>query len=88
MYRAIVTTTRSATETSAGLMRLAADGDELAFAGIVDAHDADMSSVCFMVTGGDVDHRPAALCRGFRYDEAGILGFQDKRTRALPLAVC
>jgi hypothetical protein len=47
--------TRSATETSAGLMRLAADGDALAFAGIVDAHHADMSSVCFVVTGGEVE---------------------------------
>jgi DNA-directed RNA polymerase specialized sigma24 family protein len=51
----MVTMTRSATETSAGLMRLAADGDELAFAGIVDAHHSDMSSVCFVVTGGDAE---------------------------------
>jgi RNA polymerase sigma factor (sigma-70 family) len=51
----MVTMTRSATETSAGLMRLAADGDELAFAGLVDAHHADMSAVCFVVTGGDLD---------------------------------
>ena len=42
-------------ETSATLMRLAADGDEVAFARIVDAHHADMSSVCFVVTGGDVE---------------------------------
>jgi len=50
----MVTMTSSA-ETSAGLMRLAAGGDELAFARIVDAHHADMSSVCFVVTGGDAD---------------------------------
>ncbi len=36
-------------------MRLAADGDEIAFARIVDAHHGDMSSVCFVVTGGDAD---------------------------------
>jgi RNA polymerase sigma factor (sigma-70 family) len=47
--------TSSADETSAGLMRLAADGDEVAFARIVDAHHADMSSVCFVVTGGDAE---------------------------------
>jgi RNA polymerase sigma factor (sigma-70 family) len=51
----MVTMTGSTTETSAGLMRLAADGDEVAFAGLVDAHDADMSSVCFVVTGGDAE---------------------------------
>jgi RNA polymerase sigma factor (sigma-70 family) len=51
----MVTMTSSASETSAGLMRLAADGDEVAFARIVDAHHADMSSVCFVVTGGDVE---------------------------------
>ena len=51
----MVTMTGSTTETSAGLMRLAVDGDELAFAGIVDAHNADMSSVCFVVTGGDAE---------------------------------
>ena len=51
----MVTMTGSTTETSAGLMRLAADGDEVAFAGLVDAHHADMSSVCFVVTGGDVE---------------------------------
>lgn len=45
----------SLNETPAGLMRLAADGDEIAFARIVDAHHADMSSVCFVVTGGDVE---------------------------------
>ncbi|MDH4141677.1 MAG: sigma-70 family RNA polymerase sigma factor [Chloroflexota bacterium] len=45
--------TSSADENSAGLMRLAAGGDEAAFARIVDAHHADMSSVCFVVTGGD-----------------------------------
>src|SRR6476469_965263 len=45
----------SPTGTSAALMRLAADGDELAFAGIVDAHHADMTSVCFVVTGGDAE---------------------------------
>jgi RNA polymerase sigma factor (sigma-70 family) len=47
--------TGSATETSAGLMRLAVGGDELAFAGLVEAHHADMSSVCFVVTGGDAE---------------------------------
>jgi RNA polymerase sigma factor (sigma-70 family) len=51
----MVTMTGSATETSAGLMRLAADGDEVAFAGLVDAHHADMSAVCFVVTGGDAE---------------------------------
>jgi RNA polymerase sigma factor (sigma-70 family) len=51
----MVTMTSSADETSAGLIRLAADGDEVAFARIVDAHHADMSSVCFVATGGDVD---------------------------------
>jgi DNA-directed RNA polymerase specialized sigma24 family protein len=51
----MVTMTGSMTETSAGLMRLAVDGDELAFAGLVDAHHADMSSVCFVVTGGDAE---------------------------------
>ena len=51
----MVTMTGSTTETSAGLMRLAADGDEVAFAGLVDAHHADMSSVCFVVTGGDIE---------------------------------
>jgi RNA polymerase sigma-70 factor (ECF subfamily) len=51
----MVTMTSSASETSAGLMRLAADGDEVAFARIVDAHHADMSSVCFVVTGGDAE---------------------------------
>lgn len=51
----MVAMTGSTTETSAGLMRLASDGDELAFAGLVDAHHADMSSVCFVVTGGDVE---------------------------------
>jgi RNA polymerase sigma factor (sigma-70 family) len=47
--------TLGSSETSATLMRLAADGDEVAFARIVDAHHADMSSVCFVVTGGDVE---------------------------------
>jgi RNA polymerase sigma factor (sigma-70 family) len=51
----MVTMTGSTTETPAGLMRLAADGDEAAFAGLVDAHHADMSSVCFVVTGGDAE---------------------------------
>ena len=51
----MVTMTQSTTETSAGLMRLAADGDEIAFAGLVDAHHADMSAVCFVVTGGDAE---------------------------------
>ena len=51
----MVTMTGSTTETSARLMRLAADGDEVAFAGLVDANHADMSAVCFVVTGGDVD---------------------------------
>ena len=49
----MVTVSSGASETSAGLMRLAADGDEVAFARIVDAHHADMSSVCYVVTGGD-----------------------------------
>ena len=51
----MMTTTQSTTETSAGLMRLAADGDESAFASLVDAYHADMSSVCFVVTGGDAE---------------------------------
>ena len=51
----MVTMTNSASDTSAGLMRLAAAGDDVAFAHIVDAHHADMSSVCFVVTGGDAD---------------------------------
>ncbi len=51
----MVTMTSSASETSAGLMRLAAEGDEGAFARIVDAHHADMSSVCFVITGGDAE---------------------------------
>src|SRR3954451_3085654 len=49
------TMTSIAAEQSAGLMRLAADGDEAAFARIVDAHHADMTSVCFVVTGGDAE---------------------------------
>ena len=51
----MVTMTSSADETSAGLIRLAAGGDEVAFARIVDAYHADMSSVCFVVTGGDAE---------------------------------
>jgi RNA polymerase sigma-70 factor (ECF subfamily) len=51
----VVTMTGNADEASAGLMRLAAGGDEVAFARIVDAHHADMSSVCFVVTGGNVE---------------------------------
>jgi RNA polymerase sigma-70 factor, ECF subfamily len=51
----MVTMTSSAEQGSAGLMRLAVDGDEIAFARIVDAHHADMSSVCFVVTGGDLE---------------------------------
>src|SRR6187401_824928 len=51
----MVTMTSSAEQGSAGLMRLAVDGDEIAFARIVDAHHADMSSVCFVVTGGDAE---------------------------------
>jgi RNA polymerase sigma factor (sigma-70 family) len=47
--------TGTATEHLAGLMRLAADGDEVAFARIVDAYHADMSSVCFVMTGGDAE---------------------------------
>jgi RNA polymerase sigma-70 factor (ECF subfamily) len=50
----MVTLSHSADETAA-LMRLAADGDEVSFARIVDTHHADMSSVCFVVTGGDAD---------------------------------
>ena len=51
----MVTMASSVDETSAGLMRLAVDGDEVAFARIVDAHHADMSSVCYVVTGGDAE---------------------------------
>jgi len=51
----MVTMTDGATETAAGLMHLAAAGDDVAFARIVDAYHADMSSVCFVVTGGDAD---------------------------------
>jgi RNA polymerase sigma factor (sigma-70 family) len=51
----MVTVTGSATKTSAALIRLAAEGDEVAFARIVDAHHADMSSVCFVATGGDAE---------------------------------
>lgn len=51
----MVTMTGSASETSAGLMRLAAGGDEVAFARIVDAYHADMSSVCFVVACGDAE---------------------------------
>lgn len=51
----MATMTSSANETSARLMRLAAGGDEVAFARIVDAHHADMSSVCFVVSGGDAE---------------------------------
>ena len=51
----MVTLTSNMDETSAGLMRLAVDGDEVAFARIVAAHDGDMSSVCFVVTGGDAE---------------------------------
>jgi RNA polymerase sigma factor (sigma-70 family) len=39
----------------AALVSSAAKGDEMAFARIVDAHHADMTSVCFVVTGGDAD---------------------------------
>jgi RNA polymerase sigma-70 factor (ECF subfamily) len=49
----MATMTEATGNTSAGLIRLAADGDEIAFARIVDAHHADMSSVCFVITGGD-----------------------------------
>jgi len=51
----MVTVTGTPTETSAGLLHLAAEGDEVAFARIVDAHHADMTSVCFVVTGGDAE---------------------------------
>jgi RNA polymerase sigma factor (sigma-70 family) len=51
--RDMVTMTGNASETAAGLLRLAASGDEVAFARIVDAHHADMTSVCFVITGGD-----------------------------------
>jgi RNA polymerase sigma factor (sigma-70 family) len=51
----MVTITGSAAEDAAGLMRLATEGDEVAFARIVDAHHADMTSVCFVVTGGDAE---------------------------------
>jgi len=42
-------------ETPAALMRSAVNGDEVAFARIVDAHHSDMTSVCFVVTGGDAE---------------------------------
>jgi RNA polymerase sigma factor (sigma-70 family) len=51
----MVTLTASGTETSARLMRLAVEGDEVAFARIVDDHHADMSRVCFVMTGGDAE---------------------------------
>lgn len=51
----MVTMTSGANEMSAGLMRQAAGGDEVAFARIVEAHHSDMSGVCFVVTGGDAD---------------------------------
>src|SRR4051812_36319133 len=57
----MVTVTGSAMETSAGLMRLAAEGDEVAFARIVDAHHADMARVCFVVTGGDAELTAEAI---------------------------
>src|SRR3954453_5811803 len=57
----MVTVTGSALETSAGLMRLAAEGDEVAFARIVDAHHADMERVCFVVTGGDAELTAEAI---------------------------
>jgi RNA polymerase sigma factor (sigma-70 family) len=57
----MVTVTGSAKETSAGLMRLAAEGDEIAFARIVDAHHADMTRVCFVVTGGDAELTAEAI---------------------------
>jgi RNA polymerase sigma factor (sigma-70 family) len=51
----MVNMTATRDEGAAGLVRLAADGDEVAFARIVEAHNDDMSSVCFVVTGGDAD---------------------------------
>jgi RNA polymerase sigma factor (sigma-70 family) len=51
----MVTLTSSPIETPAELMRLAAEGDEAAFARIVEAHHYDMTSVCFVVTGGDTE---------------------------------
>src|SRR6185436_17560592 len=51
----MVTMTSSAEQGSTGLMHLAVDGDEIAFARIVDAHHADMSSVCCLVTSGDLE---------------------------------
>jgi RNA polymerase sigma factor (sigma-70 family) len=55
IYGAMVTTTSGAGGAWAALMRNAAEGDEVAFARIVDAHHADMTSVCFVVTGGDAE---------------------------------
>jgi hypothetical protein len=57
----MVTVTGSAMETSAGLIRLAAEGDEVAFARIVDAHHADITRVCFVVTGGDAELTAEAI---------------------------
>lgn len=51
----MATMIESTTETAKGLLGLAADGDEVAFASLVDAHHADMSGVCFVVTGGDAE---------------------------------
>jgi RNA polymerase sigma-70 factor (ECF subfamily) len=49
------TTMSGAGETSAAMMSSAVKGDEVAFARIVAAHHADMTSVCFVVTGGDAN---------------------------------
>ena len=51
----MTTIASSTNETWAGLMQLAAGGDEVAFARIVDAYHADMTSVCFVLTGGDAE---------------------------------
>ena len=48
-------TMTSRADDAPSLLSLAAQGDEAAFARIVDAHHADMSSVCFVVTGGDAE---------------------------------
>lgn len=51
----MVTTMSGADETSAALIGSVVKGDEVAFARIVDAHHADLTSVCHVVTGGDAE---------------------------------
>ena len=76
----MVAMTESATETSAGLIRLAADGDEVAFAGLVDAHHADMSSVWFVVTGGDIELTEEAV------QSAWPIAWRNSTRSAIPSA--